>query len=251
MEQAQQQAPQGSRAVDVTIQSSRGPWPGKTINLNLHGAKVMSAAQSVSLPLGTIVQLRVTRPNGDPPLSLPARVVETSSDSVSVSFFNLRDQQAQGLKDLLDSFLQQERQGVLPPQLGSDRSLKSEDVPPPSSLPPECVEDTRSAEQGIRPHKAGRPEAAKEGQRGESAEQPVPLTESEQTRWKELLSQVGLDSLHLPANGVLSPQWRTFLEQLGPNNSGSSTGSRSSQFRRAKASDAPTSRGNSSLTSRQ
>jgi len=204
------------------------------IDLRPDGAKVTSVPTSGSLPLGTIVQLRVALPDGNPPLSLSARVMETSSDAVGVSFFNLRDQQAQRLKDLLDSFLQQEPQGLLHPPLDSDRSLTSErDVSPPSSLPPEFVEDTRPAERGGKPKAAGdkTSEAAEASQDGEPAERPVSLVDiqSEQARLKELLSQVGLDSLQLPANGVLSAQWRDFLEQLGRNASGSSTGSRSSR----------------------
>jgi hypothetical protein len=68
---------------------------------------------------------------------------------------------------------------------------------------------------------------------------------------RELLRHVGLDSLRLPPNGVLSRQWRDFLEQLGPNASGSPTGSSSNPSRRAKPSDATTSRGKNSPTSPQ
>lgn len=40
-------------------------------------------------------------------------------------------------------------------------------------------------------------------------------TPSEQARLKELLSELGLDNLRLPANGVLTRQWQEFLGQLG------------------------------------
>lgn len=206
-----------SRAVDVTIQSSHGHWAGKTIDLSPYGAKVTSAAKSVSLPLGTIVQLRVALPDGNPPLSLSARVVETSSDGVGLSFFNLRNQQAQRLKDLLDSLPQECQE--LPQQFDSDRSLASEQaVSPQSSLPPEFVEDTRPAERGVTPNVPAdeKPEAAESD--------PLSDVRSEQARLQDLLSQVGLNSLCVPSNGTLSAQWRNFLEQLGPNASGSSTG---------------------------
>ncbi len=92
------------------------------------------------------------------------------------------------------------------------------DVSIQSPLLPEFVEDTRPAGRGVKPNRAGngKPQAAEEAQRGAPAEQPVPLTDiqSERARLQELLRQVGLASLRLPPNGILSPQWRDFLEQL-------------------------------------
>lgn len=92
------------------------------------------------------------------------------------------------------------------------------DVSTQSSLLPEFVEDTRPAGSGVKPNRVGngKPETAEEVQRGAPAEQPVPLTDiqSERATLQELLRQVGLDSLRLPPNGVLSRQWLDFLEQL-------------------------------------
>jgi hypothetical protein len=68
---------------------------------------------------------------------------------------------------------------------------------------------------------------------------------------QELLVQAGLSGLCLPANGLLSPQWRKFLEQLGPKASSNPTGSRSSRPARAEGADVVKGRGDSSRTSRR
>lgn len=92
------------------------------------------------------------------------------------------------------------------------------DVPTRSSLPPEFVEDTRPAGRGVKPNgaEAGKPKAPAELEPVQPGERSVPLTDIQSPRagLQELLRQVGLDSLRLPPNSILSPQWRDFLEQL-------------------------------------
>ena len=219
---------------DVTVESPRGHWSGKTVGLSPSGAKVTLAGNSVKLPERTVVKLQIALPDGIPPLSLPARVMETDSDGVSVSFFNLRDQAQRSLKDLLDSFVPQESQVSLDQSgtNGSERHVSTQ-----SSMPPGFLDDTRPAEGAAMPDGAGhrKPEAVKELQPAEPEERSVPPSDvrAQEARLQELLGQAGLDGLSLPSNGVLSPQWRKFLEQLGPKASPTSTGTRSGRPGRA------------------
>jgi len=236
---------------DVTVESPRGHWSGKTIGLSPSGAKVTLAGNSVKLPERTVVKLQIALPDGTPPLSLPARVMETDSDGVSVSFFNLRDQ-AQRLKDLLDSH-----------QSGSDGSPNSERPvstrssiePEERSVPPAFVEETRPAEGVASPNGAGdrKPEVVEKLEPAEPEKRSLPPSDvrAEETRLQELLGQAGLNGLCLPSNGVLTPQWRKFLEQFGPKASSGSSGSRSSRPARAEGSNVATGRGDRSRTSRQ
>lgn len=251
MERDQQRRPAVPHAFDVTVESPRGHWSGKTTDLSPSGAKVTLEGNSVRLPLMTVVQLRIASPSGNPPLALPARVIETDSDGVILSFFNLRDQAHRGLKDLLDSFVPRESQ-VLLDQSGSNGSERH--ASPQSSMPPGFLDDTRPAEGAAAPKGAepGKPDAVEELQRAEPEERSVPPSDvrAEETRLQELLGKAGLDGLSLPSNGVLSPQWRKFLEQLGPKASSSSTGTRSSRPARAEGSNVARSRGDRSRTSR-
>ena len=229
---------------DVTVQSSRGHWSGKTVGLSPSGAKVTLAGNSVKLPERTVVKLQIALPDGIPPLSLPARVMETDSDGVSLFFINLRDQ-AQRLKDLLDSLHQS----------GSSGSPNSErHVSTQSSMPPEFVEDTRPAEGVAKPGGAGdgKREPVESLQPAEPEERSVPPSDvrAQEARLQELLGQAGLDGLSLPSNGVLSPQWRKFLEQLGPKASPTSTGTRSGRPGRAEGSNVTRSRGDRPRASR-
>lgn len=218
MKRDQQQHPLLPHALDITIESPGGHWSGKTIDLNPSWAKVTLAGNSVPLPLKTIVQLRIAMPDGDPPLSLPARVMETDPNGVSLSLFNLKEQQVQRLKDHLAALFLQGSKGS-PRQSGADRSLNSEAEALPQSLgSPESVEDARPAERGAELHGAaeGNPEAAEELELAEPKEQSVPLkvASPEEAKWEELLGRVGLEILSLPHNGLLSRQWVDFLEQL-------------------------------------
>ncbi len=242
------------RDFDVTVQSSRGHWAGKTSDLTPLGAKVTLVGNSVRLPLMAVVQLRIALPDGTPPLSLPARVLDTDSDGVSLSFFNLRDE-AQRLKDLLDSHRPQGSQVVLD-QSRSEGSPNSEPhVATQSSILPEFVEETRPAAAAATPNEArnGEREAAEELEPEPAEERAVRPSDvrAEEARLQELLVQAGLSGLCLPANGLLSPQWRKFLEQLGPKASSNPTGSRSSRPARAEGADVVKGRGDSSRTSRR
>lgn len=251
MERNEQRYPAPSRAFDVTVESSRGHWSGKTTDLSHSGAKVTLAGNSVRLPLMTVVQLRIALPDGVPSLSLPARVIEADSDGVILSFFNLRDQAQRGLKDLLDSLVPQGPQ-VLLDQSGSNGSERH--VSTQSSMPPGFLDDTRPAEGAATPKAAGnrKPEAVEEPQRAEPEERSVPPSDvpAEGARLQELLGKAGLAGLSLPSNGVLTPQWRKFLEQLGPKASPTSTGTRSSRSARAEGSNVLRNRGDRSRTSR-
>lgn len=232
MKRDQQEHPLVPQALDITLESPRGHWSGKTIDLTPSRAKVALAGNSAPPPSRTIVQLRISVPDGNPPLSLPARVMEADPDGVSLSFFNLRDQQVQRLKDHLLSLFVQESQGLLH-ELGADRSLnaKAEALPQASVPPevveevlPEVVEDARPAEQEAELSRAAerKPEAAEELELAKPKEQPVPLKDArpDEAKWEELLGKVGLSTLNLPQDGVLSRQWLDFLEQLAATNGG-------------------------------
>jgi hypothetical protein len=244
------QHPALSHAFDVTVESPQGHWPGKTIDLSPSGAKVRLAGDSGSLLLLTVVQLRIALPDGAPSLSLPARVIETDSDGVILSFFNLKDQAQRHLKDLLDSFVPDESQ-VLLHESGSNGSERH--VSTQSSMPPGFLEDTPQAE-GATPHGAGqeKPEAVLELQPAEPVERSVPPIDVrvEEARLQALLGQAGLDGLSLPSNGVLSSQWRKFLEQLGTKASPTSTGTRPNRPARAEGSNVAKGRGNRPRPSR-
>lgn len=251
MDRDQQRHSAPPRAFDVTVESPRGHWSGKTTDLSPSGAKVTLEGNAVRLPLMTVIQLRISPPDGDPPISLPARVIETDSDGVILSFFNLREQAQRGLKDLLDSVVLREAQ-VLLEQSGSNGSERH--ASPQSSMPPGFLDDTRPAEGAAAPKGAEpvKPSAVEEPQRAEPEERPVPPSDvrAEGARLQELLGKAGLDGLSLPSNGVLSPQWRKFLDQLGPKASSGSTGTRSSRSAKTESSNAARSRGDKSRTSR-
>ena len=240
MERDQQEHPLVRHALDITLESPRGHWSGKTIDVTPSRAKVALAGNSAPPPSRTIVQLRISLPDGNPPLSLPARVIEADPDGVSLSFFNLKDQQVQRLKDHLLSLFVQESQGLLD-ELGVDRSLNAKaEAPPQASVPPEVVEevlpevveevlpevveDARPAEQEAELYRAAerKPEAAEELELAKPKEQPVPLKDArpDEAKWEELLGKVGLSTLNLPQDGVLSRQWLDFLEQLAATNGG-------------------------------
>ena len=224
MERDQQEHPLVRHALDITLESPRGHWSGKTIDVTPSRAKVALAGNSAPPPSRTIVQLRISLPDGNPPLSLPARVIEADPDGVSLSFFNLKDQQVQRLKDHLLSLFVQESQGLLD-ELGVDRSLNAKaEAPPQASVLPEVVEDARPAEQEAELYRAAerKPEAAEELELAKPKEQPVPLKDArpDEAKWEELLGKVGLSTLNLPQDGVLSRQWLDFLEQLAATNGG-------------------------------
>lgn len=182
-------------AVEVTLESPQGSWPGKAIDLGPSRAKVALAGSSVNLQPRTIVQLRITLPHGNPPLSLPARVLETDSEGVSLYFFNVRDDAQQQLKDFLLSL-----------QSRSDGSPTPEPhTPPQSPMPSEPLEATRPAEGAAAADRL--------------ADKNADTLKELQSGLEKLLGQAGLPNLSLPSNGVLSPQWQRFLEQLGPRKS--------------------------------
>ena len=244
------QHPALCHAFDVTVESSLGHWSGKTIDLNSSGAKVTLAENSAGLRLLSVVQLRIALPDGTPSLSFPARVIETDSDGAILSFFNLKDQARRYLKDLLDSFVPEESQ-VLLGQSGSNGSERH--VSTQSSMPPGFVEDSPPVE-GATPHAAAqeKPEAVEELRPAEPVERSVPPSDvrAEEARLQALLGQAGLAGLSLPSNGVLSTQWRKFLEQLGPKASPTSPGTRPSRPARAGGANVAKTRGDRSRTSR-
>lgn len=119
-------------------------------------------------------------------------------------------------RDLVDSSLLQGWQELLK-QFGSDRA-QAADPNQPSELP-ESLEGTSPGDRDVKSHGTGVPrgEAAEDLDVVRRSEVSVPLSDirSERGRLQKLLGQVGLESLCLPSNGVLSLQWRAFLDQLG------------------------------------
>lgn len=208
MKQDRRQYPRLPLAVDVAIEASGHEWHATTVDLSPYGTKVASTSKSAPLAPGTTVQLRFALPDGDPPLSIAARVSETSPAGIGLSFVDLKEQETKRLKDLVDSLLLQEWQGLLS-QFSAGRPFHSQAGASPQ--PPEPAEVHESARKADAPAEVDRPRAE---------ERPVAVSDggAEREKLQALLNQAGLGSLCLPSNGVLSPQWRAFLERLAPTN---------------------------------
>ncbi len=125
-------------------------------------------------------------------------------------------------RDLVDSGLLREWQELLK-QLGPDGPLTPQpqgaDANDLSEIPG-SLESTSPAKRDVKPHGTENPEARAKLVPMNPAEQPDAAGNAgfERERLQELLRQVGFESLCLPSNGVLSPQWRAFLDRLGPTN---------------------------------
>ncbi len=196
-------------ALDVALEATGNRWQGRIVDLSPYTVKVRSLTKAVNLPPGTNVDLRFALPEQGLPLSLTACVLQANPESIVL---NLKPHQFQSLKDLVDSLLEREWQQVLNELHGLAPSavteVKRDEPSAPRPEPTREVERVTAQQQ---------PAPLREVERVTAQQQPAPLPEgeSEKDPLPELLAQAGLDSLRLPSNGALSPQWRDFLHRLG------------------------------------
>ncbi len=216
MEQDKRRYPRTSVALDVTVAATGSSWKGRTLNLSPYGVKVSSPAEAVSLRPGTTVKLWLHPADEGPALALPASVVRTDPDGLALTFGTLEAQQSRRLKSLVDTLLLGEWQELLN-NLGSGEpsNLPTGTAAQPSGTP-EVPEGTRPAENGGRlGARAPRPEPLEMADPAKPEAELVSNAGADQDGLQQLLARVGLDSLSLPSNGVLSRQWRDFLNQCG------------------------------------
>ncbi|MBI4591701.1 MAG: PilZ domain-containing protein [Candidatus Rokubacteria bacterium] len=246
MEEDQGRYPRLSVALDVTLEAAGDQCRGRIVDLRPETAKIRFLAKSLDLQPGANVQLRFAVPDQGSPLSVMASVVQTSPESVVLSLINLERQQFRRLKELVDSLLEREWQQLLNelPELTSPREavVKRDETSAPKADAAKEVEPFRPKEERGPVHDAlpeedpfkelpPQIELETSAPRADSAKKLEPLSPteevgpvrdapSEEDPLQELLAQAGLDGLRLPSNGVLSPQWRNFLNHLGPGQSG-------------------------------
>ncbi len=175
--------PRASVGLAVTCEAAGGVWQGRTVDLSPFGAKVSVLGGPIDLPPGTSVQLRFPPQDQGLPLLLPASVVRTNAAGIALDFGSLGDQQFQCLKEYVCSLVLREWHEMLTPPANGGGLQASADL----SGEPFTSTDRRS-------HTSG----------GNG---------SREDRWQALLDRLGLD-LQIPSNGLLSRQWREFLERL-------------------------------------
>ena len=97
--------------LSIAIEAAGSQWLGKTVDLSPYGVKVALPANSVSLPPGTRVELKLALPDQQSALSLTASVVRTEPYGISLNFIDLGAQHFARLKDVVDSLLQSRSSG--------------------------------------------------------------------------------------------------------------------------------------------
>lgn len=175
-------------ALDVTVEAGETQLRGRIVDLSPDAVKVRWPWEPARLQPGTDVRLRFALPDREFPFWVTASVARTSPESTILWFVDLEDQQFQRLKDLVDSLLQREWQQVLDEVVtltpSGEGQVKQEET---SATSPEPV--------------------------GEAA-RVTPEAEATSASSQELLAQAGLSNLRLPSSGVLSRQWKEFLDGL-------------------------------------
>ena len=201
MEETRLRFPRLGTALDVTVATGETQWRGRILNLSRDAVKVRWQAEAAQLQPGANVRLQFALRGRELPFWVTASVARTSPESAVLWFVDLEDQQFQRVKDLVDSLLQREWQQVL------DELV----MPVPSG----------GVEAKPRETTPSRPEPVQEPARPTPEEEATSSssTDPDKDKLKELLAQTGLNSLHFPGGGVLSPQWKEFLSGLGPKQS--------------------------------
>ncbi len=97
--------------LSIAIEAAGSQWLGKTVDLSPYGVKVALPANSVSLPPGTRVELKLAVPDQNSALSLAASVVRMDPDGLALNFIDLGAQHFARLKDVVDSLLQSRSSG--------------------------------------------------------------------------------------------------------------------------------------------
>jgi hypothetical protein len=77
-------------------------WRGRTVDLSPFGVKVAWPPTAVQPLWGTGVRLRIASPNGQPPISLKGIVWRRESESVVLLFVEMRQEERERLKVLLE-----------------------------------------------------------------------------------------------------------------------------------------------------
>jgi hypothetical protein len=193
--------PRLGAALDVTVEAGGTQWRGRILDLSRDAVKVRWQEGAAGVKPGANVRLQFALRDRELPFWVTASVARTSPESAVLWFVDLEDQQFQRVKDLVDSLLQREWQQVLdelvtltPPAGGQVKPIGT------SPSKPEAVEEQ------------GRLTPEEEASSSSS-------TGPDEDRLHEDLARAGINSLHFPSGGVLSPQWKEFLNGLGPKRS--------------------------------
>jgi len=207
-------------ALDVTVEAGETQWRGRIVDLSPDAVKVRWPAEAAQLEPGANVRLQFALPDREFPFWVTASVARTSPESAVLWFVDLEDQQYQRLKDLMDSLLHREWQQVLdelvtPVPSGGGEAKSLATTPPKPEPVPEPARVTARATTPPKPEpveeQAPKTAAVEASSSGSADPDEGPS--------QEFLARAGLNSLHFPGGGVLSPQWKEFLSGLGPKES--------------------------------
>lgn len=98
-------APRADAELDVDLDAEMPRWRAKykTINLSTSGVKVAWPATGGQPPWGSGVQLGLARPDGQPPIWVKSIVWRREPDSTTFLFVELKREQVERLKALVES----------------------------------------------------------------------------------------------------------------------------------------------------
>lgn len=92
--------------MDLTLEVGGCQLPAKTLDLSPYGVKIGLPPESVTVPVGTRLQLRFTLDDERRPVSLEARICRIDPGGIALSFAKLGALVFARLKELADSLLQ-------------------------------------------------------------------------------------------------------------------------------------------------
>lgn len=97
-------APRAEAELDINVNAETShDWQSKTINLSTIGVKVAMPPTASQPPWGTGVELRLSTPNGQPPIAATALVWRREPNSLALLFVGLGNELRERLRTLVDS----------------------------------------------------------------------------------------------------------------------------------------------------
>lgn len=206
-------------ALDVAVDTPAGQWWGRIVHLTADTIKLRPLDGPIDLAPGSDVRLRSASLEFDPPLSLRAIVVQTSAESLILAWVNVSRREFQQLRDHVDSILQREWQELLDDLTELTRLGETGEAPTEPPAPEAEPREPARAEPPAVAAAAPKPEPEPVAGRREDAAPPPPAEPSvppdlDEEQLQEVMARLGLEGLHLPADALLSAQWRSFLDRL-------------------------------------